>query len=141
EVTESTLLDAGAVGDILQQVKTLGATIALDDFGTGYASMSSLRSFPFDKIKIDQSFVQEMNSSSGSAAIVYATLDLASRLGIATTAEGVETEEQLGVLRAAGCTTAQGYLIGRPMQAEHIPSFLVQSEVHPLRLRSSVEGP
>ncbi|EIM26364.1 putative bifunctional diguanylate cyclase/phosphodiesterase [Microvirga lotononidis] len=140
EVTESTLLDAGAVGDILQQVKTLGATIALDDFGTGYASMSSLRSFPFDKIKIDQSFVQEMNSSSGSAAIVYATLDLARRLGIATTAEGVETEEQLGVLRAAGCTTAQGYLIGKPMQAEHIPSFLVQSEVHPLRLQSSVEG-
>jgi diguanylate cyclase (GGDEF)-like protein len=85
EITESTLFEVGSVAEILHQIRALGVGIALDDFGTGYASMSHLRSFPFNKIKIDQSFVRDMDGSSDSTAIVYATLDLANRLGMTTT--------------------------------------------------------
>jgi EAL domain-containing protein (putative c-di-GMP-specific phosphodiesterase class I) len=86
----------------------------LDDFGTGYSSLSYLRAFPFDKIKIDKSFVDEMQSRTDCAAIVSAVAGLARTLNMATTAEGVETPEQLALLRAAGCGQAQGYLFSRP---------------------------
>ena len=88
--------------------------IALDDFGTGYSSLSYLRSFPFDKIKIDQTFVREMTTHPNSAAIVSTIVRLADQLGLDTTAEGVETEDQLALVRAAGCREAQGFLLGRP---------------------------
>jgi diguanylate cyclase (GGDEF)-like protein len=124
EITESVLLEYGEASPILHRIKQLGVSISLDDFGTGYASLSYLRRFPFDKIKIDRSFVEEVDRPSDSQAIVQTTLDLAHRLGMTTTAEGVETREQLEALTKAGCTEAQGYLIGRPMPRAEVKGFL-----------------
>jgi EAL domain-containing protein (putative c-di-GMP-specific phosphodiesterase class I) len=123
EITESVKLTEEATAT-LKRLKGLGASIALDDFGTGYASMSYLRSFPFDKIKIDQSFVRGMMESSDSRAIIKATIGLANDLKMSTTAEGVETEEQLKALRLAGASQAQGYLIAKPMDREAIAAFI-----------------
>ena len=123
EITESVKLTEEATAT-LKRLKSLGVSIALDDFGTGYASMSYLRSFPFDKIKIDQSFVQGMMDTSGSRAIIKATIGLANDLKMSTTAEGVETEEQLNALRLAGASQAQGYLIAKPMPREAIAAFI-----------------
>jgi EAL domain-containing protein (putative c-di-GMP-specific phosphodiesterase class I) len=90
----------------------------MDDFGTGYSSLSCLRSFPFDKIKIDQSFVRVMNDSLEASSIVSAIIELASNLNISTTAEGIEDEATLNELRRKGCREGQGYFIGRPGSAE-----------------------
>lgn len=118
EITEGVLLmDTKETLEILHQLRGLGARFSLDDFGTGYSSLSYLRSFPFDKIKIDQSFVQDIHLNSQSLAIVRAISGLASSLGIKTTAEGIESREQLDQLRSEGCTEAQGYFFGRPMNA------------------------
>jgi EAL domain-containing protein (putative c-di-GMP-specific phosphodiesterase class I) len=115
EITESALLKNSAVTvAILVRLHGLGLSIALDDFGTGYSSLSYLRSFPFDKIKIDRLFVSEMATRDDCAAIVNSVVSLATRLGMATTAEGVETNEQLDLVRRAGCSSAQGYLFGQP---------------------------
>jgi len=115
EVTESVLLEtsSGAI-ETLHQLKQMGVGIVLDDFGTGYSSLHYLRMFPFSKIKIDQSFVAEMPNRTDCAAIVCAITGLAHNLDVETTAEGVETEEQFLLLRAAGCTHAQGYLFSKP---------------------------
>ena len=96
----------------------------MDDFGTGYSSLSYLRSFPFDKIKIDRSFVNELASRDDSMAIVRAVTGLGRSLGIATTAEGVETVEQLDLLRREGCTQVQGYLFSRPRPAAEVEAML-----------------
>jgi predicted signal transduction protein with EAL and GGDEF domain len=96
----------------------------MDDFGTGYSSLSHLHSFPFDKIKIDQSFVRGVIDEASSAAIVRAVAALGRSLGMTTTAEGVETEAQLDRVRAAGCTDVQGYLISRPLSREDVGPFL-----------------
>lgn len=121
EITESALLqDSEAVLQTLHELHSLGIRIALDDFGTGYSSLSYLRSFPFDKLKIDQSFVREMGYRPDCQAIVISVLGLAAELGMATTAEGVETEEQLDQLRQFGCTEAQGFLFDRPRPAAEI---------------------
>jgi len=115
EITESVLLKRSETNiRILHELRDAGVAIALDDFGTGFSSLSYLRLFPFDKIKIDRSFVNEMSGMDVSAAIVCAVANLGRSLTIVTTAEGVETAEQLELLRAAGCTQAQGYLFGRP---------------------------
>jgi diguanylate cyclase (GGDEF)-like protein len=115
EITESVLLQRSDENiRILHDLRDSGLSIALDDFGTGYSSLSYLRTFPFDKIKIDRSFVSEMSRMDVCAAIVCAVANLGRTLDIVTTAEGVETKEQLELLRAAGCTQAQGYLFGRP---------------------------
>ncbi|MGO8975892.1 MAG: EAL domain-containing protein [Steroidobacteraceae bacterium] len=115
EITESVLLQRSKTNiGILHELRDLGVSVALDDFGTGYSSLSYLRIFPFDKIKIDKSFVSEMSRMDVCAAIVSAVANLGRSLNIVTTAEGVETEEQLELLRAAGCTQAQGYLFGWP---------------------------
>lgn len=127
EITESVKLTEEATAT-LKQLKGLGVSIALDDFGTGYASMSYLRSFPFDKIKIDQSFVRGMMDSSDSRAIIKATIGLANDLRMSTTAEGVETEEQLNALRSAGASQAQGYLIAKPMPRESIADFIANAQ-------------
>jgi diguanylate cyclase (GGDEF)-like protein len=118
EVTESVLLQKSE-GNLaaLHAIKRLGASIVLDDFGTGYSSLGYLQMFPFDKIKIDRSFVQELASRSDCAAIVCAITGLARSLNIVTTAEGVETEEQYALVRAAGCNLVQGYLFGKPVPA------------------------
>jgi diguanylate cyclase (GGDEF)-like protein len=126
EITESVKLTEEATAT-LKKLKALGVSIALDDFGTGYASMSYLSSFPFDKIKIDQSFVRNMLDSPDSRAIIKATIGLAKDLKMSTTAEGVETEEQLNALRLAGASQAQGYLIAKPMPREAIAAFIVDS--------------
>jgi predicted signal transduction protein with EAL and GGDEF domain len=125
EITETVLLqDDRAVLDALHQFRDLGIRICMDDFGTGYSSLSYLRSFPFDKIKIDRSFISELGKKNDAVAIIRAILQLGSSLGMITTAEGVETEEQLDILRAEGCMQAQGYLFSRPKPAAEIPFML-----------------
>ncbi len=117
EITESTIIgDKAHALHLLRQIKALGVTIAIDDFGTGYASLDTLNSFPFDKIKIDRSFLMEADKSAQARAIVRAILALGKSLEIPVLAEGVETEAQLGLLREEGCEEAQGYLLGRPVE-------------------------
>jgi diguanylate cyclase (GGDEF)-like protein len=121
EITESVLLQRSEKNiSILHELRDLGVSIALDDFGTGFSSLTYLRTFPFDKIKIDRSFVNDLSQVDVCAAIVCAVASLGRSLDIITTAEGVETEEQLELLRAAGCTQAQGYLFGRPCPIANI---------------------
>ncbi len=118
EITESVLLKGTAATlATLNQLKELGVRVALDDFGTGYSSLSYLRMFRFDKVKIDKSFIHELEESFEARAIVQAVITLASRLNMTSTAEGVETEAQLQRLRQKGCTQVQGYLLGRPAPA------------------------
>jgi len=125
EITESTLLqDNDATLATLHRLRDLGPRISMDDFGTGYSSLSYLRSFPFDKIKIDQSFVRDLASKPDCAAIVRAITGLGASLGMKTTAEGVETEEQMARLRAEGCTEGQGYLFSRPCPIGDVPGLL-----------------
>jgi diguanylate cyclase (GGDEF)-like protein/PAS domain S-box-containing protein len=117
EVTEGVLIrEVDRVLSALNRLKAQGVQFALDDFGTGYSSLATLRAFPFDKLKIDRSFVAEIGEVAGGqdAAIVQAVLGLARGLGLPAVAEGVETEAQLGALRAAGCEEVQGWLVGRP---------------------------
>jgi EAL domain-containing protein (putative c-di-GMP-specific phosphodiesterase class I) len=121
EITESVLLQKHADNlTVLHRLQDLGVGIVLDDFGTGYSSLTYLRMFPFDKIKIDRSFVAELSERSDCAAIVCAITGLGRSLDIATTAEGVETRQQFELLRAAGCTQAQGYLFSRPRPAAEL---------------------
>jgi len=125
EITESVFLDGkDHVLAMLHQLRAMGVRVALDDFGTGYSSLSYLRSFPFDKIKIDRSFVTDIAADAGSAAIVCAIVDLAVALHMETTAEGVEDDEQLTRLRDQGCDSVQGYLLSRPVEAEAIAHLL-----------------
>ena len=127
EITESALLkDSDKVLATLHELRDLGVEIALDDFGTGYSSLSYLRSFPFDKIKIDQSFVREMDCRPDCLAIVQSVAQLAQKLGMATTAEGVETLEQLDQVRKAGCTQAQGYYFDQPKPVLEIAHWFAQ---------------
>jgi diguanylate cyclase (GGDEF)-like protein len=116
EVTEGVLLsDEVRTLDTLNQLKALNVRISMDDFGTGYSSLSYLRKFPFDKIKIDQSFVRQVPHDAESSAIVRAIITMAKSLGMSTTVEGVETRDQFDFSVAAGCDTIQGYLLGRPL--------------------------
>jgi diguanylate cyclase (GGDEF)-like protein len=115
EITESVLMQGSAENvETLHQLRSMGISIVLDDFGTGYASLSYLRMFPFDKIKIDRSFVNELSMNAGCASIVAAVAGLGRSLHVGTVAEGIETEDQLVLVRTAGCTYAQGFLFGRP---------------------------
>ncbi len=116
EITESVLIQSSAsVSTTLRELHGLGVRFAMDDFGTGYSSLAYLRNYPLDKIKIDRSFVSDLNGEESSGSIVRAIIALARSLGMSTTAEGVETEAQLAALRAAGCTEIQGFLFSRPM--------------------------
>jgi diguanylate cyclase (GGDEF)-like protein len=121
EITEAALLQNNdATIATLHQLRNLGVRIAMDDFGTGYSSLSYLRSFPFDKIKIDRSFISDIAENDDSGAIVQAVTSLAGRLNMATTAEGVETQGQLDKIQALGCTEMQGYLYSRPVPARDV---------------------
>jgi len=125
EITELVLLqDNESAFAILHQLRDLGIRIAMDDFGTGYSSLGYLRSFPFDKIKIDQSFIQDLPGKEESLAIVRAVVGLSSSLGITTTAEGVETHEQLASVTSEGCTEFQGFLFSKPKTAEDVLKVL-----------------
>jgi diguanylate cyclase (GGDEF)-like protein/PAS domain S-box-containing protein len=121
EITESVLLqDTTATLEKLHQLRASGIRISMDDFGTGYSSLSYLRSFPFDKIKIDRSFVRDLTTREDCIAIVRAVTGLGRSLGIDTTAEGVETEEQLALLRSEGCSEVQGFLFSEPRPAAEV---------------------
>ncbi len=127
EITESVFLEGeGPVVALLHRLREMGIRVALDDFGTGYSSLSYLRSFPFDKIKIDRSFVTSIASDPSAAAIVRAIVDLATALHMETTAEGVENVDQLERLRGEGCGNIQGYLFSRPVESRHIAALLDQ---------------
>jgi diguanylate cyclase (GGDEF)-like protein/PAS domain S-box-containing protein len=127
EITESVLLqNSAATLAVLHELRALGVRISLDDFGTGYSSLSYLRSFPFDKIKIDRSFVTELATREDSMAIVRAVTGLGKSLGIVTTAEGVETDAQFDLLRREGCTQAQGYLFSPPRPAADVEKMLAK---------------
>jgi diguanylate cyclase (GGDEF)-like protein len=127
EITESVLLqNEASTLSILHQLRALGVRIAMDDFGTGYSSLAYLRSFPFDKIKIDRSFVRDMAKSEECVAIVRAIAGLARSLNIITVVEGIETAAQLEIVRSEGCDECQGYLLGRPMRETEVRSILDQ---------------
>lgn len=133
EVTESVLLEGTDHNTrILDQLHELGVRISLDDFGTGYSSIGYLRSFKFDKLKIDQSFVKDLLGDEKSLAIVRAIVGLGVSFGITTTAEGVETEDQRNCLDHEGCTEVQGYLYSRPLPPDEITSLLGQLSVRRL---------
>ena len=133
EITETAMLaDTETVLATLQQIHDLGVGIALDDFGTGYSSLSYLRRFPFNKVKIDRSFVMDLGQQSGADTITAAIIDLCVRLGLRTTAEGVETEDQLERLANLHCTEAQGYLFNRPRPASDVPDMLNRPAAPPL---------
>jgi predicted signal transduction protein with EAL and GGDEF domain len=132
EITETSLLSPDAhVLDTLHRFRAAGIRIAMDDFGTGYSSLSQLRSFPFDKIKIDRSFVAMLGVEDDAAVVIRAIAALGVGLGMTTTAEGVETAEQAALVAADGCTDIQGYLISRPIPATEIEALLRQHAVAP----------
>ena len=128
EVTESVLLDSdGAIEGMVAQLRRGGVRLALDDFGTGYASLSYLTRLPFDLIKIDQSFVRDMPGKVECGAVVEIVCQLATKLGIVTTAEGIETQEHLRMAIRAGCSYGQGYLFDRPLPAERCRERLLSA--------------
>jgi EAL domain-containing protein (putative c-di-GMP-specific phosphodiesterase class I) len=115
EITETALVrDLNRTLATLRQVKALGVEIAMDDFGTGYSSLSNLRAFPFDRIKIDRSFIKSVHNNQQAATIVRAVLGLGKGLGLPVIAEGVETNEELRFLQEESCDEVQGYLLGKP---------------------------
>jgi diguanylate cyclase (GGDEF)-like protein/PAS domain S-box-containing protein len=131
EITESVLLqDGDATLAILHELRGLGVGISMDDFGTGYSSLSYLRKFPFDKIKIDRSFIVDMSDRNDCLAIVRAVIAMGSGLGIATTAEGVETAEQFKQLKLEGCAEVQGYLFSPPRPAAEVIALLASINLH-----------
>ena len=125
EVTESLAAQDDTVRDRLQALKALGLTLALDDFGTGYSSLSSLHQLPVDLVKIDRSFVSQLETSAHHRALVKATVEVAQSLGMGTVAEGIETPGQAQVLQALRCQKGQGYWFGRPMPAAALADWLV----------------
>jgi EAL domain-containing protein (putative c-di-GMP-specific phosphodiesterase class I) len=126
EITESVMLqDTDIVLDTLHQIHELGVRISMDDFGTGYSSLSYLRKFPFDKIKIDQSFIRDLSDKADSIAIIKAVATMSASLGMDTTAEGVETQDQLAMLRHEGCTEVQGYLFSKPLPGSQVPELIL----------------
>jgi len=124
EITESVLMqNTFATLATLHELRKLGVQIAMDDFGTGYSSLSYLRSFPFDKIKIDRSFIQDLSNGAEPLAIVHAVAGLAKCLNMISTAEGVETQQQLEALQAIGCTEMQGFLFSKARPAKEVGQF------------------
>jgi EAL domain-containing protein (putative c-di-GMP-specific phosphodiesterase class I) len=127
ELTESVLVhDNAAAMFQMRRLKALGLRLALDDFGTGFSSMRTITWFPFDTLKLDRSFVQTAPEQPASAAIVEAIIALAARLGMATVAEGIETQAQLDFLTQRGCALAQGYLFARPLAAAEAQAYLAR---------------
>lgn len=129
EVTESTIMSDQPRGlHILRKLKAMGISVAMDDFGTGYSSLATLHSFPFDKIKLDQSFVRRLPEDLAAAAIVRTVLALGQSLAIPVLAEGIETEAQWQFLAHEGCTKGQGYLFAKPVPLEKLPATIVTAE-------------
>jgi diguanylate cyclase (GGDEF)-like protein len=138
EITESLLLaDTEPTLATLHALRAMGVRISMDDFGTGYSSLSYLRSFPFDKIKIDRSFMRDLETRGDSLAIIKAVIGLGQSLGMSTTAEGVETQEQLDAVRAQGCNEMQGFLFSPPISAEAVTRLLLDENAVALDLRKA----
>jgi EAL domain-containing protein (putative c-di-GMP-specific phosphodiesterase class I) len=123
ELTESILMQPGDGGDVLEWLTGIGINLALDDFGTGYSALSYLRRFPIDRIKIDRSFVNEIDTNQSDAALVRAIIGMAHGLNIQVIAEGVETNAQLDQLKRYGCDEAQGYLLAKPTNPSKIQAL------------------
>ena len=137
ELTETAMVDDGRrINATLTALRSLGVRIAMDDFGTGYSSLAHLREFDLDRIKIDRSFIDSAPDDISSLAVLRAVTMMAKDLSIATTGEGVESEEQLARLLDLGCGTAQGYLLGRPMTAEAARALMQTSDA----LQQAVAG-
>jgi EAL domain-containing protein (putative c-di-GMP-specific phosphodiesterase class I) len=129
ELTETAMIDdMTAATTMLRELRALEVTIALDDFGTGYSSLSFLRTLPFDRVKIDRSFVQDLGSRPEAIAIVRAVIGLCNSLGAGVTAEGVETDRQIDLLREAGCSEIQGFRIGRPAPSDELKAWMTAFE-------------
>src|SRR6202161_1192234 len=126
EVTESTVVSHQARGvHILRKLKAMGISVAMDDFGTGYSSLATLHAFPFDKIKLDQSFVKRLPGDAAAAAIVRTVLALGQSLGMPVLAEGIETKAQWQFLAREGCDKGQGYLFARPVPLAQLPEAIL----------------
>ena len=143
EITEGVLIgDFNRAVSILRRLKALGVRIAMDDFGTGYSSLSYLQSFPFDKIKIDQSFIANLGHSQQAATIVRAVIALGRGLDLPVVAEGVETEEQVKFLAAEHCNEIQGYYIGRPKPIAEYSALVGRVDArHPIKAVKSAPKP
>jgi EAL domain-containing protein (putative c-di-GMP-specific phosphodiesterase class I) len=140
EITESLLLaDNAPTVERLQRLKRLHVQLAIDDFGTGYSSLAYLRQFPIDCIKIDKSFIDDIATDRGSAALVQAIVQIGRMLGLTVVSEGIEFSEQVAELRTAGCSLGQGYYFAKPMDARELQRALVtdQSEYQPAWLTAS----
>jgi EAL domain-containing protein (putative c-di-GMP-specific phosphodiesterase class I) len=125
EITEGTLVQDGpAAAVVMSRLKRLGVRLAMDDFGTGYSSLSTLQSYPFDILKIDQSFVRALGQGAENVAIVQAIIDLATSLNLTVTGEGIETREQLELLQSLGSHHGQGYLFSRPCPADEMDRYM-----------------
>ncbi len=136
EITEAVVLrDNQRIMALLRELRGMGLRVALDDFGTGYSSLAYLRRFPLDKLKIDRGFVQDLGHSPTAAPILRAIIELAHTLGLVTTAEGVETAAQLGLLREMGVAEVQGYLFSQPCPAAEVPALL-EALARPVKLRA-----
>jgi EAL domain-containing protein (putative c-di-GMP-specific phosphodiesterase class I) len=128
EITEGMLMKGThAINEALSRLNDLGVRITMDDFGTGYSSMSNLRRYPFDALKIDKSFIEDIDTDEADQELVAATVVMAHALGLKVVAEGVETAPQLEILRRLRCDFAQGYLFARPMPADELGAFLEAS--------------
>jgi len=127
EITERIFMDSGEITlTTLRRMKQLGICISMDDFGTGYSSLSYLRSFPFDKIKVDRVFVSDLAGGTEHIVIVQAVVNIANALGMTATAEGVETDDQRQILAGLGCDEAQGYFFSCPVPIENVPEILAK---------------
>jgi EAL domain-containing protein (putative c-di-GMP-specific phosphodiesterase class I) len=135
EITENVLIgDFASALSILRRLKLLGVRIAMDDFGTGYSSLSYLQSFPFDKIKIDKTFIANLDHNPQSAAIIRAVIGLGRGLDLPVIAEGVETKSQLDFLSREACDQVQGYVVGRPLPIEDYGDLVGRLPAEPKRL-------
>ena len=135
ELTESTLVNDVALGiQNLQGLKQLGITVSVDDFGTGYSSLSYLKHFAFDILKIDRSFIQNINQDVKQQAIVKAMISMAHQLNLIVIAEGVETEAELNFLQKNNCNAAQGYFISKPLPWKEFQQFIQQSRILPVSI-------
>ena len=125
ELTESVLMQEGdSTASLLGNLSELGISLALDDFGTGYSSLSYLKRFPIKRVKIDRSFVCDINTSEGDATLARAVIAMAHGLGVDVVAEGIESLEQLAMLRRYGCDEGQGYFLGRPVVPSEVPALV-----------------
>ncbi len=128
EITETALMSrAGEVDDLMHAIRALGVELSIDDFGTGYSSLAALKRFPVQRLKIDRAFVRDLGRDDDSAAIVRSIVNLARNLKLAVVAEGVETEEQLALLRGLACDDYQGFLFSRPIEADAVLGLVEQN--------------